>query len=158
MPETDYTPSLEDVAAIIPTRTADDVGDLKETFDDETAPTAAQVTRLINGAVRKLAPKLGENLPAGSDELIPAAKNLAALLSAMSVELTYFPRQVGSGESPYRQLKEKYDEDLKDLMLEIEQAGGSTDEETGESVGETMSPSYGFPRDEGGLVGWRTNW
>src|SRR3982751_1620223 len=139
MPTSDWTPNTTDVAARIPTRTADDVGNLKNDFDQETTPTAVQVTRVIESAQRELLSRLPDTLP--DDELIENAKDLASLKAAMLVELHYFPRQVGSGESPYRQFKELYDEDLKALVEKIEEMGGGVDEDTGEVVGPTMRPA-----------------
>jgi len=116
VPVTDYTPDLEDVAAVAATRTKDKYGNVTGTFSGATTPTDTQVEALIADAVEKVSIRIGDDIPAG---LFADAKNVVALRTAMLIESTYFPEQMQNARSPYTVLKAQFDEDMQDLLNSI---------------------------------------
>lgn len=155
MPKSDWTPNTADVAAKVPTRLSDAGGNLKDDFDEETTPTQLQVSRLIEASVRELSRSIPDNLP--DDEDIDSAKELVALRTAMWVEVTYFPRQVGVGESPYREFKDLFGTGLDALKESVTEHGGGVDEDTGVPEGPTLRPAGAFPDPEES-IGLHTQW
>lgn len=154
MPLAEFTPAIDDVGAILRTRTRLAGGQEAGTFlpaaaVPTTTPTAEQVTGLITDAVADLGAALGPDIPnaPGADPTAyrNAAKRLAALGAALGVELTYFPEQVATNRSPYPQLLERYNARRKTLLEAIVEVGGGSG--GGESVhGGAGSPSAGgFP-------------
>jgi hypothetical protein len=81
-----------------------------------------------------------------------AARRVAAIGTALLVELSYFPEQTATGRSPYDQLKELYDARFARLKAQIDEvnAGG----EVGTS--DDAMPVYSFP--EINSLGWATQW
>lgn len=153
MPLSDYTPEVVDVAAVLRTRTAGEYGVEAGDFTAQTRPTAAQVTSIIGLAVGDVGIRVGADLP---EVLWPTARSLAVLRAAMKVELTYFPEQVATGRSPYAQMKEQYDEGIAALVTAAAQQVGAGGEAG--SIDDEPMPSYGFPANAGGMVGWGTAW
>lgn len=113
MPTSDYTPTVAEVAAYVRARTKDDNGAEAGTFNANTRPTSTQVSSLITNAVGVVSRKVGNDLDA---EFQDAAQALAALRTAMFIELSYFPEQVREGRSNYEELKALYDEDMATLV------------------------------------------
>lgn len=122
-------PSVDEVAARIPTRTKA-VGGTSElgTFADPdpndpsvpyTRPSATEVETLIDQAVTDLLGSTGTI----SEDQEPQFRSVASLYTAMLVELTRFPEQIRAGTSPYPQLKDLYDAALKALLKAIEEVG-----------------------------------
>lgn len=111
-PPPGVTPSVDDVAAFIRARTTDDNGNQVGTFSDDTRPTADQVESLIEHVTLGLTSRLG-TVPTSEEH---AARTVAAIGTAMLVELSYFPEQVRAEESAYSELKALYDENLLALM------------------------------------------
>jgi hypothetical protein len=104
-----WAPSLGDVAEHIPLRTKTSNGFVVGTFTAETKPaTADLVSRLIVKGVKRVRPLFEDPItdPTRADE----AKDLAALWTAMLVELGLFSDQVQNDQSPYPQLKELWDD------------------------------------------------
>jgi hypothetical protein len=145
VPTSDWKPQLTDVGAILRARTKDSVGNELGTFNAETRPTDQQVFILIGQGVSDVSMAIGGEVP-------PAywqdAVNLAALATALKIELSYFPEQINTGRSPYPQLKQLFDDQLKRLIGAIE--GGPNPQ-----VG-PPKPAYGFPVPRPNLEGWRT--
>lgn len=154
MPVSDYTPTVDAVAAYLRARTKTLGGQEAGTFapaasaeDEKTRPSFEQVTEAIGTSVGEIAGAFGSDIPdaPGSDigAYRSAAQSLAALGAALIVELSYFPEQIPTGRSPYIQLKDLYDsrfENLKDTLFPDPDDGGSPPLE-GEGF-----PSYGgFP-------------
>lgn len=138
MPVSDWTPGLADVGAILRARTKDDVGNELGTFSATTRPTDVEVSALISQGVSDVAMVTGSDIPTST---WTDAKSVAALATALRVELSYFPEQINTGRSPYPQLKQLYDDMLKRLLTSIESAGGDVP-----ASGAPMKPSYNFPR------------
>jgi hypothetical protein len=134
----DWAPEVQDVAELLRARTAErDTGEELGTFTESTRPTSTAVQSLVTRAAGEVAG--GVKAPITSEQH-EAARNLAALRAAMWVELSYFPEQVDSGQSPYAEYKALYTEGLAALAGELEVETG-VDPDTG---GYGM-PVFGFP-------------
>lgn len=153
MPSSDYTPSLEDVGSILPSRTRAKGGRELGTFtnpssegaDDGTRPTADQVGKLVTASLAEVQDAIGTQDP--PEAVWPAVSGLVALFTAMQVELTYFPEQVGSNKSPYNEYKALYDERLPRLVKAVERAEAG---DTGPSS--DILPSGNFPDQSGRVI------
>jgi len=97
-------PTLESVAALLRTRT-NAGGEERGIFDADTRPTGDQVTELIGQAVGDVISRVGEDIPPAKQS---EATRLAALQAAALVELSYFPNQIDSDRSAYRQYTAMY--------------------------------------------------
>lgn len=106
------------------------------TFNSDTRPTEEQVLVLINTAVEDLAAVVGTDL---DESLWTRAATVAGYKASMLVELSYFPEQVARGNSPYAQIKELYDEFLKNFLRAVALKA------PGEAPGDVEAPSYAFP-------------
>jgi phage gpG-like protein len=113
--EPDWAPSVDDVGAVLRARTKDENGNELGTFTDATRPTAVQVNPLIDTATADILAEVG-TVP---DKVQDNARRVAAIGAALLVELTFFPEQIGTGRSPYTQLKEWYDDKLKRLVAQV---------------------------------------
>lgn len=151
MPTSDWSPSVGDVGALLRARTTDIAGNEVGTFNEHTRPTAVQVANIIAHSVSEMVVDTAEDLPS---PLWGAAKRAVTLDAAMMVELTYYPEQVNQGNSPYEELKKLRDERWPKLVAAYVE--GLAEGEESDQVG--GSPSYAFPADAGGLVGWGTKW
>lgn len=154
-----YVPSVAEVAAYIPARTKTEGGQEPGTFQPEAAsegnrtrPTAEQVEALIPGGVRKVADKVGAAICPAVDEetrawLEGSAQDLSALATALTIELRFFPEQVGSGQSPYKELLSQWESGIVTLQEAVsERCGGGG----GESVGGSGAmPVSNFPCPSG---------
>lgn len=152
MPISDWMPSVSDVGALLRARTKDSNGTEVGTFNDLTRPTGDQVVALIQQGGRKVASVVGADLPTAtwSD-----ARAIAVLATALLVELSYFPEQIGTSNSPYLQIKALYDDDIKSLKTAVVAAGGDTPGEPGSS----MEPVFAFPlTGDPFIIGRRTAW
>jgi hypothetical protein len=97
------TPSVLEVAELLRARTKDSNGVEVGTFNDATRPTSAQVAGMAQTAAHDIQLRLGTSPP---PEVTADAKGCAALLAACMVELSFFPEQVRTEQSPYNQLRE----------------------------------------------------
>jgi hypothetical protein len=147
-----FVPTVDEVAAHIPARTKDKFGNEVGTFNGDTRPTAVQVQEQISKGVRKVASHIGISIcegedPDGQQSLYDDARDLAALYVAMRIELRYFPEQVGTGRSPYAQMREDWKEGKATLIEAVsEHCGGGG----GESVGGAgPMPNSNFPAPSG---------
>jgi hypothetical protein len=103
-----WRPTVQDVADRRLSRTyakgaaVGSAGDRVGTFTTETRPTAVQVERIIDAALRRVLAKSPTGaIPSSSHE---AARHAAVALAALEVELTYFGE--GGEDSPYLQLRQ----------------------------------------------------
>jgi hypothetical protein len=99
-----------------------------------------------------VADKVGATFPDGLDSetrewLEGSARDLSALATALTIELRYWPEQVGTGQSPYKELLAQWESAIVTLQEAVaERTGGGG----GESVGGSGAmPSYGFPCPSG---------
>lgn len=135
--------SVEDVAELLPQRTKGEYGKDGE-FNEGTNPTKKQVEGILEKAKSRIAGKL--NLKGAkdicSDGPIELAKEVHALRAAMMVELTFFQNQLRTDQSPYKALKEEFEEGIKDLVADYENMCGSE----GEDIAGEKRPRGNFPR------------
>jgi hypothetical protein len=102
-------------------------------------------------AVQIVENAIGSDIP---DSLWDNASTLVAWKTASLVEATYYSEQIRTDRSPYEIYKTLFSEGLP--ALEGAVAAADAGEDLGISGGGNM-PSYGFPEDEGGMVGWGTS-
>lgn len=159
MPDPAWVPTVDQVGSLLRARTKDTNGVEQGTFVDEnttpgTRPTAQQAQAMISVAAQDVVSELGMTLP---DPVADIAMNVVALGAAALIELTFFPEQVASGKSPYRELNERYTAQLARATKAARSVGpdGETLDYAG-SVDDALSPQYAFPTDAGGLVDWET--
>lgn len=155
MPLADWAATADDVAAILRARTTDNNGVELGQFTANTRPTLAAVNLLLASAGADVAVQLGveDGVAELPERYHLSAQRLAALWAAMEIELSYFPEQINTGRSPYNQLKELYDARLSSLIAILVEGGEIVDGTSSPGM-----PSYGFPVNLGGMVGWGTEW
>ena len=148
----DWRPTVDEVAAILRSRTQDD--NMKEigTFTDATRPTDAQVDELIDLAIGALVAECGVE---PCNELLAAgASSHTALTTALLVELSYFPEQVRSDRSPWQQLKDLWDDMHATVVQSISYACGTGDGGGGEDGGVPIGmPAWNY--DDWSACPWR---
>jgi hypothetical protein len=171
VPTSEYKPTVQDIANLLPARTVGTRNNRVGTFtpdnhnppEERTTPSAGRVEALITEATDEIAGLIGPDVPDGPDTDDPdtlrrMAKTAVSLLGAMNVELTEFPEQIGTNRSPYPQLEKRLANLMKNLEAGIEAVGGQVPDpdvdDTG--VGGSRFPSYGFPADAGGMISWGT--
>lgn len=139
------TPALTDVGAIIRTRTKEGMSGETGTFSENTRPTADEVTALIERAESKVLSAIGGDYPCeDATDLNDDAKYLVALQTALMVELSYFPEQIRSGQSPYPEYKTLYDEELQRTAEAIEERCGTETSGDADTTTSPGSPSFNF--------------
>ena len=161
----------DDVAALLRSRTQDNTDEELGIWTADTRPTLAEVERLLAMAQSIITGQTGPLTPevlicSTADDILTQAATTVALLAAMLVELSYFPEQVQSTRSAYEQYRELFwGADGKSGLIGSlvaavsECAGGGVEPDAGEqAAGGVQSPSYAFPVDRGGMVGWQTRW
>jgi hypothetical protein len=143
--DVDWRPALVEVGALVRTRTKSKMGGSPlGTFTDNTPIKADEVEALISYATASVAARIG--LSPCSDALKSRARGMAALYTAMLIELSYFPEQVGSDRSPYAKYKELYDDGMGALVEAVAENCGGGGDGDGESVGGSGPlPSSSFP-------------
>jgi len=155
----------DDVAALLRARTQDNTDLEAGAWSVDTRPTLAEVERLLAMATAVVLGQTGDltQLPCTTAEDIRTqAATGVALLAAMLVELSYFPEQVNSSRSAYQQYQELFwGTDSRGGMLAMtvqaaaECLAGAVEADAEEGAKE---PSWAFPVDVGGMVGWQTKW
>lgn len=128
--DAEYLPTLGQVAAVTIGRTLDQFGKKTGTFTTETDPTDQQVRNLILQAGDDVRDKIGGVIPA---DLREKAQRVIALRTAMLIELANYSSEVATDRSPYRMIKELYDELLPDLVRAV------ADEESGANVDDSLT-------------------
>lgn len=119
----DWTPSLDDVGAVLRARTVDDFGHELGTFNSGTRPTGDQVLTFVDTAVADVRSEAGK-IPSKEQ---PLARRVAAIGAALQVELSFFPEEVATGQSPYAQLERMYEKLLARLVTAISTDNGNDD-------------------------------
>lgn len=120
-----WTPSVAEVAALIRARTKVAGGKELGTFTEDTRPTAADVERLIQQAVRRVATNTGADPCTANLQLDATAA--AALYTAMLIEQSYFPEQTtGTSGNSFTSLEKLWKDQISMLTTAVgEQCGGS---------------------------------
>lgn len=123
-----WTPSLEQVADHIPTRTRDATAPgsdaLLGTFNSQTTPTDEQANRRIRRAVAEVLARVGGTIPTTPGHLYTLATDAAALRAAADIELAYPDRQ--ADVSVYEQLDQRAKDALAALVQAVNDAGAGT--------------------------------
>lgn len=145
-----WAPGVDDVGAILRARTMTRNGQVIGTFNSYTTPDDIAVMSLINQACGDVQDAIGPevNVP---PSLYPMADDLAAIGTALLIELSYFPEQINSGRSPYPQLQKQYDDKLKRLQNAIVSLGGERPTDGSQSPfgafgGPPVPMSWWYPR------------
>src|ERR1051325_9833465 len=126
-----YTPTVADVAAVIPQRTGDPSGNAQGTFNANTTPTDTQVTAIITDIQSEVLAECGAPPVDGSlDALTHRAISLG---TAAQVELSFYPDLTGEGVMA--ELQRRY-ERAKTLLRNTIEGGAGAEE---------PAPVYGFP-------------
>jgi hypothetical protein len=151
-----FVPTVDDVGALIRTRTKDRFGNELGTFTADTRPTDDQVLVLVGQAYDYVTARVDTDLP---EESWRAARSCIALKAAMMVELSYWPDQIPLNQSPYASLRLEFEGANGDggQMAGLVQSVVRENEElvSGETA-QTNSPQYNFTNDY--PVGMRTSW
>lgn len=123
MAEATFSPTVEDVAALIRARTKIPGGGEAGTFTEQTRPTKAEVEAIIGQAVDHVAAAIGGE-PC-NEQLKQSASAAASLLSAVIIETSYWPEQAEARGSAAARLESLYDKRMKSLTAAVaEECGG----------------------------------
>lgn len=153
----EWMPTPEEVAPLVRARLKNTGGAEVATFTDSgtTRPSRSQVLELIRQAVGDVQARVGTVPPI----LESIAKYIAALGTAMLIELSFFPEQVAQGRSPYDQYEKMYDKRIAALIEAAEEIAATGDilpgtTEDGETLQSNM-PVFAFDTDlQVGQVYW----
>lgn len=108
-------PLLADIGALLHARTASG-GTEVGTFDETTIPTGDQVTALITVAVADVRARVGTAI---TPDYAAEARRLASLQAASLVEASFFPNQLDSDRSAYRQYQAMYLTGVENLSMQV---------------------------------------
>jgi hypothetical protein len=107
-----WAPTVDDVAALLHARTQSGaahegvaLGDELGTFNADTRPTATEVRYLIAFAVSDVKSRVGTDI---SETWWDEARRLTSLQAAALVEASYFPGEIDTDRSAYRQFTAMY--------------------------------------------------
>ncbi len=162
-------PTVTEVASLLRARTKVRGGTEAKTFNTITRPTADEVEELIDDALSEVLGKvqpIDPTLVYGSAYNAPGSayerrvRAAVKLYAALLVELSYWPEQVHSGQSPANTYQALFDSRIRALISE-----GETGRAEGMGVGGAggggdapADAAWSFPTDTGGLVGWASRW
>ncbi len=134
-----WAPTIAQVGAILNARTRQEgTGALLGTFTTETVPTATQVDSLIENACNDVLAEVG-TIPT---ELEANAGSVAAWGTAMIVELSFYPSQVGDDNDIYAALEKQYNTRL----MRLKEAAKDYNAVQTDGIGEASFADSGFPR------------
>jgi hypothetical protein len=156
-------PDVAAVGAILRARTQDDNDQELGTFTDVTRPTAAEVETLLKQAGTVVYGAIGdpaELVCAQADMIKDGIAYWISLLTAMLVELSYFPEQIDEDRSAYEHYKELWDNEISGFSGLVDAAAECRAGEVipDDSTDGYRGCSFAFPVDAGGMVGWSTKW
>jgi hypothetical protein len=112
------TPTLDDVAALLRARTYDANGVQVGQFTGSTRPSAAHVQELIDFAAGDVLARAGVGI---AEQYWPEARRLAALRAAALVESSFFPEQLDSDRSAYKEYTAAYLDGIRALVELVRQ-------------------------------------
>lgn len=113
-----WTPSVAEVSALERART-NVMCTERGIFDADTRPTATEVAQLITLAVADVQTAVGITIP---DTCSTDARRLAAVRAAAKVESSFFPNEIDSDRSAYRQYTAEYLDGTEKLAARIPRA------------------------------------
>lgn len=140
MPIEDYTPSVTDLARLIPSRAAARFtgGAGAPAFPDET-----RVSEVIADSVGIVSVQVGgDQLPA---KFNAAAKALVKLHAALELEPSAWPEQARPDKSAWEQWEKLYDKGLDGLMTAIAKDAADGAGDGGPEGSGMPAPAFGFP-------------
>lgn len=152
-----FVPTVDDVGALLRTRTKDTFGNELGTFTSTTRPTHDQVLVLIGQAYDYVTSRVDTDLP---EESWRAARSAIALKAAMLVEMSYWPDQIPQNQSIYPMLRQEFEGadgtggELAGLVMSVTR---ENEELVSGETAQTNSPHYNF-NDGLRPIGMRTNW
>lgn len=117
MAEATFSPSVDDVAALIRARTKIPGGGEAGTFTDVTRPTKAEVEKIIEQAVDHVGAAIGGD-PC-NDQLMQSAEAAAGMLAAVIIETSYWPEQSENRGSAAARLEKLFDTRMKSLTAAV---------------------------------------
>jgi hypothetical protein len=129
--EEGWMPTVNTVAILLRARTQDDDGNEIGNFTADTRPTGDEVQTFIALSAGNLYSCAGPWLPEG---LWPMSQFAIALGACLLIEQSYWPEQINTDQSPWRQLKIMYDQ--VSLALCQAAAGFRPDDVPGPGEGE----------------------
>lgn len=141
-----WRPTVDDVGAIIRARTKTRLSETFEagneigTFNEKTRPTGDEVERLIDEATDDVANAVGVTICEPALEI--SGRRVAALGTALLIELSYFPEQIRADQSPYEALERRYKDRLARLVTAVAEKCGDAD--SGGSPGGLL-PTHTMP-------------
>lgn len=150
--------TMVEVGRILRSRTKNAAGRTIGRFTPDTVPNELEVREQVTISHNYVSMYTGYDFSDTSiftDEILSIIVSVTALKTACLIELGYFPEQVRTDKSAYKE----YNEMFKDLLEQLVDALG--DMASGGVIGgasDTGEAQYGFPEDDGGLVGWQTPW
>jgi hypothetical protein len=106
----EYTPTVDDLGAIMRARTKNKLGKELGTFTDDTRPTGAEVEGVIAQAVALVSPRLGGSV---ADRLQDLARSIVTLRAAMMIEASYTPETDDGAGTAYDRYETQYTESLE---------------------------------------------
>jgi|SRR5215831_7823202 len=107
-----YLPQISDIGAVMTARTKDAHGNYLGTFTTDTRPTDDEVRRLIDISADEVTMSIDTDIPVGAYQFVRAA---IIWKTAMAIELSFFPEQVGSTGSPYDRMLSMYNSSMDKL-------------------------------------------
>lgn len=140
MPPTEITwrPSVAEVASYIRARTKIAGGGEAGTFTTATKPTAEEVERIIDQAVRRVASEIG--VSPCSEDLQADAKTCTAMFAAILVETSFFPETTSNAGSSAVRLEALWKPQMNTLAEAVSlQCGEGTG---GEGGGDQHPPAH----------------
>lgn len=143
MTEATFSPTVEDVAALIRARTKIPGGGEAGTFNDVTRPTKAEAEAIIAQAVDHVAAAIGGE-PC-NEQLKQSATAAASMLAAVIIETSYWPEQAEARGSAAVRLEKLFDTRMKSLTAAVsEECGGqgTGDSEDGGNAGALAAGSF----------------
>lgn len=146
MAEATFSPTVDDVAALIRARTKIPGGGEAGTFTEQTRPTKAEVERIIEQAVDHVAAAVGGE-PC-NDQLIQSSTAAAGMLAAVIIETSYWPEQAEARGSAAARLEKLFDTRMKSLTAAVAEecggqgTGGSEDGNSGSVAAGSFSDGY----------------
>lgn len=146
-PDVDWAPTVMDVASLDNARTYNDMGVYAGVFTNETRPTATAVQDLIGQATAAVSAEVGKNIC--NEELQDRAKSMAAIYTAMLIEVGYFPEQINRDQSPFNSWQSMWSDGIGKLKEDVSYQCGGIDTE-----GEGLQPAGNFgPPPNIGILG-----
>lgn len=118
MPTSEYAPTITEIGARLSARTLTPSGKRVGDFTDETSPSGAQVSELIEDAVTIVSSAVGTDL---DNEYWKMAKAACISYTCMSIEIGYYPESTNSQDSAYSSFKERFNQQITFLETAINQ-------------------------------------